>query len=215
MTTGLYDDSAKNLPPKISSAVILLHGYGADGNDLLSPISNAWRDVFPEMAFIAPNGLIKRSVFGYEWFRLTNISEEEITSGVLETENAIWGLVAEVARTLQLPLTKIFLLGFSQGTIVALHAALKHKDLLGGVIGFSGALPDRKNIATSLKQKPPVLLIHGELDPVVPAVASEVSAQALQAAGVAVQLVLEPDLAHAIGPMGFNAATEFLQKHLA
>ena len=214
MDNNLYKDSAKYLPKKISSAVILFHGYGADGNDLLSPIGQAWRDIFPETALIAPNGLIKRPVFGYEWFRLTNISEEEITNGVIDTEQVMAGLLADVARQLNLPFSKIFFLGFSQGAIVALHLALKGKELIGGVMGFSGALPDRKDIAQHIKQKPPVLLLHGELDPVVPCLASEAAARALQEAGVETTLVIEPELAHAIGPVGFNTVTEFLEKHL-
>ncbi|MGI9461062.1 MAG: alpha/beta hydrolase [Alphaproteobacteria bacterium] len=210
----IYDETPKYLPDKISSVVILLHGYGADGNDLLKPIKESWHSLFPETALFAPNGLIKRPAMGYEWFRLTNINEEEITTGVIETEKTIWALIAAIVKNLSLPHKKIFFLGFSQGTIVALHAGLKYPSLLGGVIGFSGALPDRANIKTSIKQKPPIVLLHGELDPVVPFMASEMASNALKDARVDVALHLEPDLAHAIGPIGFKIATNFLQKHL-
>ncbi len=211
--SDIYNQAVKHLPEKVSSAIILLHGYGADGNDLLAPISQNWASLFPNTALLAPNGLIKRPVFGYEWFRLTNISEQEITTGVIETEKSIWQLLSDTASNLSLDYKKIFLLGFSQGTIVALHAGLKYSQALGGIIGFSGALPDREQIKSNIKQKPPILLAHGELDPVVPCLASEAASRALKESGVDVTLLIEPNLAHAIGPQGFKAATEFLQTH--
>ncbi|MCX8515867.1 MAG: dienelactone hydrolase family protein [Alphaproteobacteria bacterium] len=215
---NIFHNTNKHLPSSVSSAVILLHGYGSDGNDLLLPFTEAWGESLPHTALIAPNGLIQRPVFGYEWFRLTHTSEEEITNGVSVCESLIMDLLAAVRDELKLTNRRIALLGFSQGAVVALHNGLLvnyEGEDLGGVVAISGALPGRKNLNAQLKHKPPVRMIHGALDPVVPSIASELGAQALAGAGVPVELTIEPNLAHAIGPEGFAVATRFLQQQFA
>lgn len=210
----IFKNAKKIIAAENEAAIILLHGYGADGEDLLQPFLHHWQNSMPNLSMIAPNAPIARPLMGYEWFSMYAISEDEISRGVLTTRQFMVELLESVMTELSLPVTKIMLLGFSQGTIVALDYALHAKYQLAGVVGFSGALAGRENLAKTIQQKPPILLAHGTADPVVPVLASETAARTLKNLGCSVELVLEQNLPHMIGQSGLNRASLFVKQHL-
>jgi phospholipase/carboxylesterase len=191
--------------------VILLHGYGADGNDLLG-LAPHWSRLLLDTQFIAPHAPFPCEVapFGRQWFGFEGRNESMILA---ETQTAAALLdayiSAEMARR-NLAESQIALVGFSQGTMMALYVAPRRPRALAGVVGYSGAVIAPHLLAGEIKSRPPMLLIHGSADPVVPYPSLGVAQAALQAAGIKVEAVPRPGLAHAIDDEGLERGGAFL-----
>jgi phospholipase/carboxylesterase len=204
--------SGPNLAPVRGPAthlVVLAHGYGADGNDLIG-LAPHWQRLLPTVAFVAPNApeRCEGSPMGYQWFPISRLDPHEMRKGV-ESVAPIFDafLDAELAR-LNLPPERLALVGFSQGTMLSLHVALRRKVKPAAIIGYSGLLagePPSLGPGT-----PPILLVHGDSDPMIPPEALFFSAGALGAAGGAVQWHLSPGIGHGIGPDGLYLGGMFL-----
>ena len=193
--------------------VILLHGYGADGNDLIG-LGKAWASYLPDAAFIsphAPEALPGQFLGGRQWFNLEMRSEREWEEGVRKAQPGLTAFIVEEARKAQLPLGSVALVGFSQGTMMALQVGLRLPKAPAAIVGFSGHLAGTTQLAAEIKVKPPVLLIHGADDEVIPCQAIHLARNALAAVGVAVQWQIRPGLGHGIDLEGLQAAGLFLR----
>src|SRR5215204_397461 len=174
------------LPPRSGTAkqlVVFLHGYGADGNDLIE-IGRQWQRWLPDAAFVAPNApeLIPGQPMGRQWFALTFRDPHERWRGVNHAAPGVDAFLdAELTRH-QLPAAKLALVGFSQGTMMALHVGLRRSQAPAAIIGYSGLLVLNENDPDSLKRdvrtKPPILLVHGDRDDIIPLDALFLSADA-------------------------------------
>lgn len=209
--------SGPMLPPKSGGMpkqlMVLLHGYGADGRDLIG-IGGEWRDAYPDMLFVSPNAPwpCGRNPGGFEWFALSDRPVEDFRrEGADMARPVIVNFLIDLWAQTGLSARDTVLAGFSQGAMMALHTALSLDQAVRAVLSFSGALiPPAQPWAT-----PPVALIHGDLDGVVPVRLSYDAETALKAAGVETELFIEPGMSHGIAPEGLGFAGRFLQRHLA
>jgi phospholipase/carboxylesterase len=212
MTTGgLAGPSLDPLRGKARQLVVLLHGYGADGNDLIS-LAEHWQALLPEAAFIAPHAPTRCGMGGpgFEWFPLSRMDPHEMARGAEGAMPAIERfLEAELARR-ELSGDQLALVGFSQGTMMALQVGLRRRTPPAGIVGFSGIVVGAERLPDLTRGTPPVLLTHGEADQVIPAGALFVSAAALGTAGLPVQWHLAPGLGHGIDPVALSLAGGFL-----
>ena len=189
--------------------VVLVHGYGADGQDLIG-LADHWRTLLPTVAFAAPNAPTRiPGGPGYQWFPISRIDPHEMLKGVETAGPALDAyLDAELAR-LGLPPENLALAGFSQGTMLSLHLGLRRKVKPAAIVGFSGLLaglppaPESSGI-------PPILLTHGDSDQVIPPQAMFLAANQLGLAGACVQWHLAPGMGHGIDPDGLAIAGQFL-----
>lgn len=198
--------------------VVFLHGYGADGNDLIS-LGREWQPLLPDAAFVSPNAPepVPGHPTGRQWFGLTFRDPDERWRGVQKARPVLDEFLgAELARH-NLPPSALALVGFSQGTMMALHAGLR-RPALAAIVGYSGVLvtPAAQEAAAKAAEeitvKPPVLLVHGDQDEMIPAQALFASAQGLGGMGVAVEWHLSQGIGHGIDGDGLRLGGAFLQK---
>lgn len=203
--------SGPRLPPAQGPAthlVVLLHGYGADGNDLIG-LAEHWREFLPGAAFVAPNApdRVPGAPSGFQWFPISRIDPHEMQTGVTAAAPGIEAFLdAELAR-LGLPPERLVLAGFSQGTMLALHVGMRRAVPPAAIIGFSGLLAAPPPAAGP---RPPILLTHGEADTVIPASAMFAAATTLGAAGVPLQWHLTRGMGHGIDQDGLVLAGLFM-----
>lgn len=200
---------------KIIKLVIFLHGYGSNGNDLISLTEGLYKSL-PNTAFLSPNAPFPcaGSPSGYEWFPLRTLSYEEKFSGTQLAAKHLNAFIDTQKTQYGIEDKDIALIGFSQGTMMALYVAPRRANALGAVIGFSGALTGINELATETISKPPFLLIHGDQDDVVPYTSLAEAEQNLTKNGFNVSTHTSQGVAHGIAPDGIDLAREFLVKHL-
>ncbi len=212
------------LAPRSGAAqqlVVFLHGFGADGNDLIE-IGRAWQPLLPHAAFVSPHapepcGL---APVGRQWFALTFRDPNERWVGVNQAAPVLENFIdAELARH-RLPASALALVGFSQGTMMALHVGLRRAVPPAAIVGYSGLLvlpPDSgpESVAPEIKSRPPVLLVHGDQDELIPPQALFAATQGLAALGVPVQWHLSAGIGHGIDPDGLRHGGEFLARNFA
>jgi len=196
--------------------VIFLHGYGADGNDLIE-IGRAWQPLLPQAAFVSPHAPepCGQAPGGRQWFALTFRDPNERWRGVNKAAPVLERFIdAELARH-RLPPQALALVGFSQGTMMALHVGLRRAAAPAAIVGYSGLLvlppqgkPDA--VAAEIKSRPPVLLVHGDHDDLIPPQALFQAAQGLAALGVPAEWHLSAGIGHGIDPEGLRHGGEFL-----
>ena len=157
---------SKNKP---KNAVILCHGYGGDGKDI-SILANYWKTFLPETLFICPNApeICKVNPAGFQWFDLTDQTEEEILSKSLIAENKLNNFIDEVRDKNKLNAKEIGLVGFSQGCMISIQTALKRKEQISCLIGYSGKILNIKHLSQNIISRPEIYLMHGDIDAVVP-----------------------------------------------
>jgi phospholipase/carboxylesterase len=200
------------LPNKITSAVLLLHGLGADGADLLG-LGEEWKAALPTTAFFAPDAPspCDMAPFGYQWFSLREWTMEAIARGLDAAKPVVDKMIDGILQQHNLKPSQLVLGGFSQGTMLSLHVGLQRKDTLGGILGYSGGLFTKPE---NIISKPPVMLTHGTADQVVPFAASEAAAYTLHDAGVPVEFHPIKGLAHGIDSSCLDLGRDFLQRAL-
>jgi phospholipase/carboxylesterase len=197
---------------------VFLHGYGADGNDLIE-IGRAWQQILPQAAFVSPNAAepCGQAPTGRQWFALTFRDPNERWLGVNQAAPLLERFVgAELARR-NLPPSALALVGFSQGTMMALHVGLRRAAAPAAIVGYSGVLVepaeiDPESFAGEIKSKPPVLLVHGDRDELIPAQALFQASEGLAALGVPVEWHLSSGLGHGIDPEGLRHGGAFLAR---
>lgn len=197
----------------VENLVILTHGYGADGQDLIA-LAQEWQSDFPNTAFIAPDApqVCEQSPFGRQWYSLREWSLEAMYQGAESVRTMLTEFIVAQATRFNVTMDRVVLLGFSQGTMVSLHAGLRMQDAPKGILAFSGLLPGADKIAEEVISKPEICLVHGHLDDVVPANFSIEAQKYLQAAGVETSLTVIPHLSHGIDGDGLSIGRSFLQK---
>ena len=154
---------------EIKNAVILLHGYGGDGKDI-SMLSLNWKRHMPNTVFICPNGHEACSInpSGYQWFDLTKEDPEYILQQSIKAENKINQFIREIRKEFNLTNNQICLSGFSQGCMMSLNVGLTAEENFSCIVGFSGKIIDKDNLKDRIKNTTNTLLIHGDMDQVVP-----------------------------------------------
>lgn len=191
--------------------VVLLHGVGADGNDLIA-LAPYFRAVMPDALVVAPNAPepFDMAPFGYQWFSIRDLEAMPRLDGVRRAAPILDRFIdAELAR-LGLEEDRLILCGFSQGAMMALHVALRRKRPAQALISHSGMLIGPEHLAGEIRSRPPVLLTHGAADEVVPAAALPAARAALEAEGVSVRTHLVPGLGHGIDETTVRAALGFV-----
>ncbi len=187
--------------------VLILHGWGADGANLID-LGDAWSETLPDAYFIAPNAphVCEVNPYGYQWFSLMDRTLNLMQAGVQDAAKYVNELID--ALKIKFPGAKVALVGFSQGTMTALHVAL-HRTDIACVLGYSGALLD---VPTS--SRTPICLIHGEGDEVVPFLAMMDAEAKLKAASINVTTHARPNLGHGIDMQGIEIGRRFLTANL-
>jgi len=191
-------------------AVIFLHGYGSNGDDLLN-LSPYFEDGLNHTVFCSPNApnICEQNPQGYQWFSLQNWLPELFLKGAAQSAPYLLSYINHIQSKYDLTQNQITLIGFSQGAMMSLYIALNHLYNLKAVISFSGMLLNTPDIK---KSQTPLLLIHGAQDSVVPMQASIEAHRILSALDYQIQLFTINGLAHSIDQKGLNTAQEFLQK---
>lgn len=211
--------SGPMLPPRAGGAarqlVVLLHGVGADGSDLIE-LAPALAEHLPHAAFVAPDAPqpCDMAPFGRQWFSLQDRHPGPLEAGARQTAPLLDAFLDEQLRRHRLEDRQMALLGFSQGTMMSLFAAPRRARPVAAVLGFSGALLGGAALSGELRSRPPVMLVHGEADDVVPAGALPAAEAGLAAAGIEVRTMLRPGLGHGIDPEGVAAGVAFLAEML-
>ncbi|SOH92291.1 phospholipase/carboxylesterase [Monaibacterium marinum] len=211
--TGPRRDAASG---EASALVILLHGFGSDGNDLIG-LADPLAPHLPDVTFVAPNAPQKCSVnpMGYQWFPIPwmdGSSEVEMGQGFASSTDILNAYLDEMAE--EFPAERTILIGFSQGTMMSLHVGPQRAAQLAGVIGFSGRLMRPEGLSGAVS-KPPIQLIHGDADEVVPPSSMPEAEKALKAAGFDVSSHVSPGVGHGIAPDGLSLALHRIRGWLA
>ena len=186
--------------------VVLLHGLGADGQDLIG-LAPEWAGALPDAAFVAPNAPFPCDMgpFGRQWFSLQDRTPETVAAAVRKVAPALDDFLDAELAALGLPDQALAIAGFSQGCMMTLFCGLRRRAAPAALIGYSGALLAPESLAAELTARPPVLLVHGEADDIVPVDRTRQAEAALRAAGVPVEALYRPGLAHGIDPAGLAA----------
>lgn len=202
------------LPPvsggKPKSAVIILHGYGADGDNLID-IASYLAPNFPDTFFIAPHAPHPCEMgAGYQWFSLANRDHSVMLEGVKAVTPTLDNFIDEILKETGLTEDKLVLLGFSQGTMTSLHVGPRRAKKLAAIVGFSGALL-APELLTEAANKPDIFLAHGEDDMVVPFDKMALAEAALKENGFNIESHARPHLQHSIDQKGLELAVKFLK----
>ena len=193
------------------SLVIFLHGYGSNGADLIG-LASYWRAALPHTLFIAPNAPqpCPGAPGGYQWWPLTSLEPAARAAGVREPAAVLNAFIDSQLERYGLTEDKLALVGFSQGTMMALHVGPRRERQIAGIVGYSGMLVDAEALAAEGRTKPPVLLVHGADDAVLPIAALHDADQALSKLGFTVSTHVSPRLGHSIDEAGLSLGARFL-----
>ncbi|MHA1554449.1 MAG: alpha/beta hydrolase [Alphaproteobacteria bacterium] len=191
------------------SVVVFLHGFGADGHDLID-IGRRWASVLPATAFVSPHAPepFTEAPSGRQWFPLATVDPHALRQGVLSAAPALNGFLDSELERHGLDERSLVLAGFSQGTMMALQVGLRRATAPAGIIGYSGLLPDPEHVGEAVG-KPPVLLVHGDNDPLIPAIAMHAAVEVLEGAGFAVEAHTRRGLEHGIDEEGVRLGAAF------
>ncbi len=192
--------------------VILFHGYGSNGADLIG-LAQHWAPAFPGVAFAAPDAPepVPGAPGGFQWFPISRLDPQLMEAGVRSAHATAEAFIGAELRRWGVAPENLALVGFSQGTMMALHCGLRRPAPPAAILGFSGALAGPERLAQEMTVKPPVLLIHGDRDDVLPAGMSLAAAQGLAQAGHGARFHISPGIPHSIGPDGLEEGAAFLE----
>jgi len=219
----MADIDGPRLAPRSGAAkhlVVFLHGYGADGSDLID-IGRAWQTLLPNSAFVSPHAPrpCGQAPVGREWFPLTFRDPDERWVGVNMAAPVLNAFLDAELKRLNLQPSALALVGFSQGTMMSLHVGLRRAVPLAAIVGYSGTLALPENVglekfAGDIRSRPPVLLVHGDQDPLIPIDALFHAAQTLAALEVPTEWHISPGVGHGIDEEGLRQGGEFLARRL-
>ena len=200
-------------PP--DALVVLLHGYGSNGADLIA-LAPMWRHALPHAAFVAPNAPERCPGMpgGYQWWALTSFDRAAMAAGARRAAATIDAFLDAELAAASLKPDRLLLVGFSQGTMMALHVGPRRADPVAGIIGYSGMLADPLLPDADIRSRPPILLVHGDRDDIVPLRGMHEAERELKRRGFAVEAHISPGLAHGVDPAGLAHGERFARRVL-
>jgi phospholipase/carboxylesterase len=213
-----------HLPPlaggSAQQAVIFLHGLGDSGSGGLLSVGELWQPHLPHCEFLCPDApfvydMAPGDSGGRQWFSLQSFASNDILAGVKVAEPLLNAYIDHILETRGLTPEKLALVGFSQGTMMALYTAPRRAQPVAGIVGYSGLLVAPESLITEKKSSPPVLLVHGQADEVVPFIAMGESERGLKAAGLSVRSLARPGLGHGLDDAGIATGVAFLMQYFA
>lgn len=198
---------------KPKQLAVLLHGVGANGEDLLG-LGEAWQTILPDCVFVSPDAHepYDMAPFGRQWFSLRDRNPAAMEKGMATAAPIIDAYLDGLMKEFSLPANRVALIGFSQGTMASLYVGLRRKEQLAGILGYSGALLAPEKLHDAIQSRPPVCLVHGMIDEVVPVAASRLAEHTLKQEGVSIDLHLCNGVGHSIDNAGLNLGAAFLQR---
>ena len=220
MTRILNAERREPVSGETRSAVVFLHGYGANGADLLG-LADPLGEHLPDTLFVAPDApeACAGAPMGFQWFPIPwidNSSEEEAERGMIQATQDLNAFLDALMVDEDLLPEQVVLFGFSQGTMMALHVAPRREDAVAGIVAFSGRLLSPESLKDDAVSRPPVLLVHGDVDDVVPPQSLPEAAEALQEAGwTDVFAHIMKGTGHGIAPDGLSVALAFMRDKLS
>jgi len=211
--TNLLTDSIIKSGDTFKNAVIFLHGYGANSNDLIG-IANLWIESLPNTIFLSPNAPFECdfSSNAYQWFELASISPDSIGDGLKKAGPYLNDYIDHVSNTFKVEEKNIFFVGFSQGTMMALYHLCKRENRCAGLLGYSGLLFENENFKSEIKSKFPIKLYHGKKDELINYQNSIEASKKLKKFGFDIDYSLSDDLGHGIDDKGIQLGLNFIKK---
>ena len=191
--------------------VVLLHGYGADGNDLIG-LAPVLAPLMPDVVFHAPNAPYpcEGNPMGFQWFGISRLDPQVAAAGARSAAPFVDTFLDDTMAKYGLDESRTALVGFSQGTMMALQVGLRREKQIAGIVGFSGMLAGPEALKGEIKSRPPVLLVHGDSDEMLPAALTQRAAQVLQDNDVKVAVHIAEGIGHGIDQTGLSHAARFL-----
>ncbi len=212
--------SGPSHPPHSGGApkrlVILLHGLGADGSDLIG-LAPYWAPLLPDAEFLSPEAPFPcdTAPFGYQWLSTRDPSPEARLAGARAAAAILNDFIDEALEARGLTDSELALVGFSQGTMMSLFVGPRRERQLAGIVGFSGRLIVPQLLGEEIRSRPPILLVHGTDDPMVPYSSMAEADSALAATGISVETLACPGIGHSIDGHGLHAGGAFLRRVLS
>jgi phospholipase/carboxylesterase len=193
--------------------IIFVHGYGADGNDLIG-LAPHFADLMPNAKFVSPNAPYpcEGSPFGYQWFRLAERTEPEMLAGARTAQPILEKYITDQLAAARLEDRALALIGFSQGTMISLFTGLRRERPMAGILGYSGRLVGAEALAWEISVRPPVVLVNGDADELIPADQQAKALSALQGAAVPVEGHIRAGLGHSIDEAGLDIGRQFMAR---
>lgn len=195
--------------------VLLLHGYGSNGGDLIS-LAPHWQRDLPDALFLAPNApqRLGSLAAGFQWWPLSAFTPQALASGASSAAPAVKAFIDRKLDQYGLTEAKLAIVGFSQGTMMALHVGLRRTHQVAAIVGYSGMLTGAPELAHLPITKPPVLLVHGSADPIVSVASVHAAKSELERLGIDVTAHISTGVGHTVDPVGLRMGGEFVVKAL-
>ena len=217
MTKYIFDVKSflpfsQNVPKQ---AIVMCHGYGGDGHDI-SALAKSWRRFLPDALFLCPNApeICAVSPKGYQWFDLTIENEEKILEKSLAAEIKLNIFLNQILDNFSLDPKNLALVGFSQGCMMIIQTALKKKEKISCIVGYSGKIINKKNLADKIVSRPKIFLMHGDKDTIVPASYLLEAKDFLLKYNLKIKIKLFKNYGHVIPVQGSSLGLESLIKNL-
>ncbi len=203
---------SKNKPQQV---IVLCHGYGGDGKDI-STLAINWQRFLPEAIFLCPNApeICAVNPQGYQWFDLSSDKEELILEKSLIVEEKLNTFIDQILNNFQLEPNNLALVGFSQGCMMSIQIALKKKEQINCLIGYSGKVINQKHLSDNIHSKPKIFLMHGANDTLVPPTHLLEAKEYLVKHGLKIKTKMFKDCEHRIPVEGVSLGLGFLKKNL-
>jgi phospholipase/carboxylesterase len=189
--------------------VVFLHGYGSNGADLMA-FADYWQDSMPNVAFVAPDGPHEARDGGFRWIGKRPAGDPKLYDDAVEAAPALHAFIDGELTRVGLDPSRLALVGFSQGTVMALHLGLRREVAPAAVLGYSGGLVGADKLSSEVTSKPPVMLVHGEQDQLAPLYGMMTSVKAMSDAGIVCQGVPLAGLGHAVNADALIYGARFL-----
>lgn len=193
--------------------VVFVHGYGADGNDLIG-LAPHFADLMPNAKFVSPNAPYpcEGSPFGYQWFHLAERTEPEMLSGARQAQPILENYIDLQLTAAGLQDRNLALIGFSQGTMISLFTGLRRERPMAGILGYSGRLVGADVLAAEISVRPPVVLVNGDADELIPADQQAKALKSLEGVAVPVEGHVRAGLGHSIDEAGLGIGRQFMAR---